>query len=68
MKIEIEIRQILSRNMDSNKKIEEISKFMTWEKQKLIYALNKFGTTSSENRSKIINFFWNKKRLKKNEP
>ena len=58
MKCEITIREILSGNTNAEAMADSICKFMGWDRDKLIEAIQKHGCSSAESRGKIITEFW----------
>ncbi len=61
MQVEIKILSILGNSHSVKDKVEEITSFMNWDKDKLINAINKHGT-GENGRPEIIKTFWRKKR------
>ena len=64
MQIELKIKEILKDTRNVEKKVEDIKKFMNWDKEKLTEAIYKYGTAGDKQRSSIIEKFWNKNTLK----
>lgn len=60
MQIELKIKEILESSTSVERKVEEIKKFMNWDKEKLTRAILKHGTSGGKQRSSIINEFWGK--------
>lgn len=58
MKVELEIKSILARDLRIEHKIKEINKFMNWNANKLRKSIQKHGTSNREYIDKIINDFW----------
>ena len=63
MKVEITIREILYSKETPEQKAELICRFMSWNKDKLIEAIRKYGTQTNEQRTSIIREFWNDETL-----
>lgn len=61
MQTELKIKEILSGQVSVDKKVDDIRKFMNWDKKKLKSAIMQYGTTSKEGKDSIINVFWIKK-------
>jgi len=58
MQIELEIREILRGYGSVEIKVYKICKLMNWDKEKLTYAINKYGTFGAESAKAIIKEFW----------
>ncbi|MCK4648078.1 hypothetical protein KAT51_01000 [bacterium] len=61
MKVELEIKRILSSPSIIDKKVSTILKLVKWDKKKLKQSIEKHGTSSDQRRSMIIKDFWGKK-------
>lgn len=61
MTTEFEIKNILNKSCSPEKKVIEIIKFMTWDKEELLDAILKIGTDTDKQHNKIISHFWDKR-------
>lgn len=64
MSLEIDIKTILRKDCSPERKVEEITKFMTWNKEKLLKIIKEIGTDTDKQNSKIINYLWASKKRK----
>lgn len=58
MQTELKIKEILNSSISTEKKIDEIRKFMDWDKKKLKNAIIRHGTSGKEGRDAIVEEFW----------
>lgn len=58
MQTELMIKNILGDNCSVSDRVNRISKFMLWNKDKLTKSIMKYGTSTDKQRSSIINEFW----------
>jgi len=57
MKVELEIKEILSGEGSSKDKVRKIREFMNWDEKKLTDAIARYGT-SKEGRDAVIKELW----------
>ncbi len=58
MQVELKIKEILDSQNDTDKKVQNICKFMDWDKDKLKEAILKHGTSGKDGRAAIVEEFW----------
>lgn len=64
MTTEFQIKEILSKNCSPERKAEEITNFMTWDRKELVRVIIEEGTDTDKQQGEIIKHFWDKARKK----
>jgi len=67
MKTEYEIKTILDKNCSPEQKVQEITKFMTWDKKELLNIIIKEGTDTDKQQGQIIKHLWDKTKRRKKD-
>ena len=67
MKVESAIKDILKEQETPEEKADKITKFMNWNRDKLIKAIEKYKTAIPEGQEEVINEFWRKNGIRRNK-
>lgn len=59
---EFQIKEVLSKDCSPERKVKEITEFMTWDRRELLIEIQKEGTDTDKQQSEIIRHFWDRKR------